>query len=160
MIGACSHCETERPLNGRHCSYFNSQSDKEVQKCRSIYWLDTLEANHSFQNSTADHFKPDTSAPSEKTWFTTQSNVLRYEWRFHSLNERRAGMPKMSKNKNPNALVKRFNEFPTTRLTPLRISKLRKGSHLTTPFLEAKDGEQGARAAYPKANPATKALQY
>ena len=50
-----------------------------------------------------------------------------------------------------------MNEFPTTRLTPLRISKLRKGSHLTTPFLEAKDGEQGARAAYPKANPATKA---
>ena len=64
-------------------------------------------------------------------------------------------MPKMSKNKKSNALVKRLNEFPTTRLTPLRISKLRKGSHLTTPFLEAKDGEQGARAAYPKANPAT-----
>ena len=69
-------------------------------------------------------------------------------------------MPKLSKNKNSNARVKRLNEFPTTRLTPLRISKLRKGSHLTTPFLEAKDGEQGARAAYPKANPATKALRY
>ena len=96
-IGACSHCETELLLNERHYSYFNTESDKEVQKCRSIYWLDTLKANHSFQNSTADHFKPDTSAPSDKTWFTTHSNVLRYEWRFHSLNERRACMPKMSK---------------------------------------------------------------